>query len=301
MRTTMPRERMRVLYERYLRDEYSPEELDELLRHFAERGKASDLHDVDFAAGNIGPDIRLDGESPPVWRKNWHTPAQGLAGTFVFRQTQKPQKEQISMREVGYRNEAHGIRKVELPDGTTVFLKPNSRIALMTDFAEDPMRRILLDGEAFFAVAKRPGQDFAVRSANGFEVKVLGTRFNLRFEGEKQEVVLTEGKLSIENAQAKVLLSPGQKATYAPDQKAFETSPVDTLHYVSWIRGQIHFSDCRLEEVAAQMNRYYGTGALKIPVRAKNLLFTGYLPTDSQVMCIEILNKTFANHNILNN
>jgi len=316
----MPRERFRVLYERYLRDECGPEELEEMFLHFADRGKATDLHDVDFVAGNIGPDIRMDGETfERVWRSvqkqrfqrkafapnRWLKVAAAavflLAGTFAFRQTQKPQKERTSVYEVVYRNDAHRIEKTELPDGTAVFLKPGSRIVLMTDFADDPARQVLLEGEAFFAVPKRPDRPFVVKSANGFEAKVLGTRFNLKFDGDRQEAVLTEGSLSIENALDKVLLSPRQKAVYVPGRKTFETEQVDTLHYVSWIRGQIHFSDSRLEEVAAEMNRYYGKGTLNIPVRAKGLLFTGYLPADNADRCIEILNKTFANHNIVIN
>jgi|GEM_PF-873561 len=316
MRKMTPTERFAVLYERYLRDGCTPEELEELYRHFAERGKPSDLHGVGDIAEGSGGNVRLDEKSTErLWKRIQRVQSRRrifrsnlflkvaavllLVGTFAFLQMRKQQRSrETAYKETVHRNGTRSVRKVELPDGTVVFLKPGSRIVQTTDFGKDSARRILLEGEAFFAVAKKTGQSFAVVSADGFEIKVLGTRFNLTFGEERREVVLTEGRLSIENAEAKAWLSPGQKATYAPGRKTFETTAVDTLQYVSWIGNQIHFSDSRLEEVAAQMNRYYGPNALHIPERAKGLLFTGHLPADNLDKCIAILNRTFANYNI---
>ncbi|NJK94522.1 MAG: FecR domain-containing protein [Bacteroidales bacterium] len=81
-----------------------------------------------------------------------------------------------------------------LPDGTTGWLNSNSGIRYKGNFINE--RTVLLNGEAYFDVARNPEKHFIVQTS-GINVKVLGTRFNITsYQNENNiEIVLEEGKL----------------------------------------------------------------------------------------------------------
>lgn len=205
-------------------------------------------------------------------------------------------------RQVGsgktFTNTTKDIKKILLEDGSSVILKSGSKLVQVTDFKQDSVRRIRLEGEAFFSIAKRFEQPFMVHSADGFEIRVLGTRFHLNFGKENKEVVLTEGRLSIANNKDKVVVSPGYKAMYSEISNTFQLSAVDTLMYTSWTNRQLYFKDTPLKEVINQLNTIYGTNNLHMHPKFKELQFTGYLPTNNIDHCKEILKKTFINQKL---
>lgn len=197
-----------------------------------------------------------------------------------------------------FTNHSIDIKRIDLQDGSYAILKPGTRIHQITDFEQDSIRLITLEGEAFFSIAKRADQPFLIHSTDNFTVRVLGTRFNLNFQKDNREVILTEGKLSIANEQDKVVLFPSQKARYSEETNTFQTSAVDTLIYTSWVDGLLYFKDTPLKEVIHQLHINYETNDLQLHQKFDKLQFTGYLPINDLNRCKEILKKTFANQNL---
>lgn len=85
------------------------------------------------------------------------------------------------------------VRK--LPDGSIVELNTGADIAVQY---EAGVRRVrLLKGEAHFRVEKDVARPFIVE-ARGIEVRAVGTAFTVQLQSEKVEVVVTEGRVSVE-------------------------------------------------------------------------------------------------------
>lgn len=68
--------------------------------------------------------------------------------------------------------------QVVLPDGTKVWLNSASSVEYVAPFFSRE-RRVKMDGEAYFEVQHDAQAPFVV-STNGLDIKVLGTRFNIR-------------------------------------------------------------------------------------------------------------------------
>jgi len=87
---------------------------------------------------------------------------------------------------------------VTLQDGSSVFLKPKSKISYSSSFNSGNKREVYLSGEAFFEVTKNPARPFYVY-ANELVTKVLGTSFNVQaFENDKNVTVkVSTGRVSV--------------------------------------------------------------------------------------------------------
>lgn len=87
---------------------------------------------------------------------------------------------------------------ITLQDGSSVFLKPKSKISYSNTFNSHKQREVFLSGEAFFEVTKNPDKPFFVY-ANELVTKVLGTSFNVKaFENDKNVTVkVSTGRVSV--------------------------------------------------------------------------------------------------------
>ena len=83
--------------------------------------------------------------------------------------------------------------QVVLPDGTKVWLNSASSVEYVAPFFSRE-RRVKMDGEAYFEVQHDAQAPFVV-STNGLDIKVLGTRFNIRNDDNDHRIttVLLEG------------------------------------------------------------------------------------------------------------
>jgi transmembrane sensor len=95
-------------------------------------------------------------------------------------------------------NQTDTTMLVKLEDGSSVLLKPGSRISYPTSFLSEKYREVYLSGEAFFEVAKDPSKPFLVY-ANELVTKVVGTSFDIRaFEADQDVTVKVHtGKVAV--------------------------------------------------------------------------------------------------------
>ena len=112
-----------------------------------------------------------------------------------------------------------------LPDGTKVWLNASSKISYSLDY-NVVERIILLEGEAYFDVAKNHSKPFVVK-ANNLNIKAYGTLFNVKAYPEENQVITTliEGKVTIEgidesNKKFSLKMDPKQCIIYKTDKKA---------------------------------------------------------------------------------
>lgn len=148
-----------------------------------------------------------------------------------------------------------------LSDGTRVWLNAGTKVIYPVPFA-GVRREILLEGEAFFEVAKDPEHPFVVRTEN-FEVKVLGTSFNINTYGDdgKAYTALQEGVVEISSGEVgnTLIIAPGQVAELDVRQPGalLKISPMPVEQQLAWKEGFFCFRHTSLQEILKQVERYY--------------------------------------------
>lgn len=110
------------------------------------------------------------------------------------------------------------IRRVELADGSVITLGPDSTLAI--HFSEGRREVALLDGMAFFEVARDPARPFSVQ-AGAVSATAIGTAFDVSSEGGAISVSVDQGVVEVRGPQA--ALSPGARLT-AGDWITFDPS-----------------------------------------------------------------------------
>lgn len=166
--------------------------------------------------------------------------------------------------------------EITLPDGSVVLLNADSRISWNSDFNNET-REIQLVGEAFFDVVRHPGRPFIVHTGN-MDVKVLGTRFNVRAYPDDFEPVTTLVSGSVEvtgEAKSAVTLRPLQTAVLDRQTDRFEIFDITEDEAAPWREGKLIFRDAPLEIVIRDIERKYDVECNVGALEMKDFKFTG--------------------------
>lgn len=160
-------------------------------------------------------------------------------------------------------------RRTQFEDGSVVDL--NAATEIEVRYRPDERRVDLHRGEAHFEVAPDPGRPFLVR-AHGVTVRAVGTAFSVRLAGERVEVIVTEGRVAVEQEargesapraatlSAPTLVGAGEQATVALNQPARAPTvapvPAEALEQLrAWQAPVVTFVNAPLREVVARINR----------------------------------------------
>jgi len=148
-----------------------------------------------------------------------------------------------------------GQYKIELADGTQVWLNAETQLRYPAHFGGVTQREVFLEhGEAYFKVAPNAKLPFTVR-ADGTDVKVLGTEFNINTYTKNYVATLVNGSVSVNAGTASTTLRPDQQAIYTEGR--IMKRDVDVEPYVAWIEGQLIFIESSLEDVMMDLGRQY--------------------------------------------
>ena len=156
--------------------------------------------------------------------------------------------------------------RLALPDGSVVELRDGTRVSLQFTAAE---RRVRLMGvEALFTVAKNPARPFVVE-AGAVAVRAVGTAFDVRLDAASVEVLVTEGKVQMEesggaNLQAPFVRSALVTAGEMADVSLASVVPPRVVHLtpaaiseaLEWRKPRLQFYETPLSEAVAEFNRH---------------------------------------------
>ncbi len=167
---------------------------------------------------------------------------------------------------------------VTLDDQTVVHLNYNSRLIYPEKFHGNS-RDVILDGEAYFLVAKDKSRVFVVHTPNG-DVTVHGTEFNVNTRindnGNRTEVVLVNGSVSVMPIDGMdKMLQPGEMAVLSSSERRATITQVDTEPYVAWNTGTFSFKDMPLSKLMDVIARWYGMEVSYEREDLKDLQFSG--------------------------
>jgi transmembrane sensor len=164
-----------------------------------------------------------------------------------------------------YKTPVGGIAQVPLRDGSHITL--NTATQLRVELTPQERHIRLDDGEAYFEVAHDPTRPFVVQVGNK-RIIAVGTQFSVRRNGADIRVVVTEGKVRIDDGSAMprtasggaagdVFVVSGDIASAGDEgivvQKKRLTEIEDSL---SWRQGYLTFHDTSLADAVTEFNRY---------------------------------------------
>jgi len=155
------------------------------------------------------------------------------------------------------------IQSIEFSDGTRATCDVGSTITYTQSLADARAREVLLDGEAYFDVAKDSTSPFIIRTGIG-RVEVLGTKLNVRAWRRNAQVVLAvqEGVVSFQSegnddVSKVVYLTKNEASRLTEGQFPSPPESVDISRYLSWMNKEIYFKNTPVAEVLDQLERWY--------------------------------------------
>ncbi len=236
-------------------------------------------------------------------------------GTYYLLSTQNVEEPKEAVAQYFSISAPRGSKsKVELPDGSTVWLNSDSELRYPGIFA-DNQREVFLTGEAYFDIAKNEAAPFFVR-ANTIEIKVLGTKFNVKSYPEEGtiETTLEEGLINISRvgSEQNFLLKPNQKAVFVKRNGKINTSGplidelknvkpiqrkeqfilaenVETKVYTAWKDQSLIFKSETFEQLVVKMERWYNVEISIENERLKSKILTGSFDKQTIEQALEAL------------
>ena len=151
-------------------------------------------------------------------------------------------------------------QQLQLPDGTRVALDAQSQ--LDTRFGPRQRQVILRSGRAQFQVAPDVDRPFVVE-VDGNVIRDIGTTFQVSRGAAGVTVGLLEGRVSVSRDAVGHAwtseLAPAQQLQIDPQGRAAAVQPLDVAAAHGWTEGELAFTDRRLDDLLAAMNRYSTT------------------------------------------
>ena len=187
-----------------------------------------------------------------------------------------------------------GIRVLSdtLPEGSVVTLNKESLIRYRRSFAGD-VRRVEMEGEAFFAVAPDKNKAFEVQT-NGVTITVLGTSFNVRDIKGKTEVIVETGLVEIRKGGHVVRVGAHEKAVIGMgDAKLIKENNPDQLYNYYRTR-TFECNGTPMWRLVEKLNEVYKVHIVIGDSRLSNLLLTTTFVDESLDGILNVVAKTFA-------
>lgn len=145
---------------------------------------------------------------------------------------------------------------ITLPDGSKVWMDANSSISYPNHFADSEVRKVKLNGQAYFCVTHDEACPFVV-DCGEISTTVLGTEFNIsNIKGSIPQVALINGRVSVKSAKDEVVLKPEQMATLDADGN-LDVEVADLEVVTSWKSGDFYFDGQSLRNIIIEVGRWY--------------------------------------------
>lgn len=182
-----------------------------------------------------------------------------------------------------------------LPDGSKVDLSYMSELRYTMASFNSKHRVVRFSGEGFFTVSRDEAAPFVV-DAEGIEVTVLGTMFNLHVRQDEEMAILylDEGSVELRTSSNMARLSPGQLASVNRITGHIEVSGAGTPEeYTAWRDGYLSFDNRPIGYVLAALSSNYGYN-ISIDVPSDGMSgFTGRIPADNFSEALSIIEYAY--------
>ncbi|EWH13181.1 anti-FecI sigma factor FecR [Cellulophaga geojensis KL-A] len=150
--------------------------------------------------------------------------------------------------------------QIQLSDGTIVFLNAGSSLRYPVAFNKPNNRKVYLQGEAYFDVAKNKKKPFFVETEK-VNVTVLGTKFNVSTYANENNnsVVLQEGSVRVISNNVvdndSLTIVPGERVKLVNNK--FIAEKVNVNKHIAWIDGSLLFINDEFKNIILELERHY--------------------------------------------
>lgn len=183
----------------------------------------------------------------------------GIAASLIFvllgiRGTDLMQNHLQQMAEV---STSFGERKqITLSDGSRIVLNACSSLRYPEAFDGD-VRKVQLNGQAFFEIAHNEEQPFFVEAGN-FHVQVLGTEFDVKSyaDDEVVSVEVKSGRVEVTLPEATLRLKKQEQILMNTVSGEYNKKKGNKV-VASWRKGSICFNHTPIRDVARELERIY--------------------------------------------
>lgn len=194
-----------------------------------------------------------------------------------------------------------------LEDGTRVEL--NRDASLLVRFTPGERRVVLERGEAHFAVTKDPARPFVVQ-VQGVDVRAVGTAFNVRVGSAAVEVLVTEGRVQLDQrrepagageappAPLPQILEARQRAvvslaaaTTLPEIATLTAGEIERV--LAWQHRVIDFTAAPLMDVVAEFNRRNAVQIVIVDPELASIRVSATLRSDKIDSFVRLLETAF--------
>lgn len=147
---------------------------------------------------------------------------------------------------------------LRLADGSKVWLNAASSLTYTASLTERGERRVKLNGEAYFEVAKDKSHPFVVETANQ-KVKVLGTHFNINSYADEPQITTTllEGAIEVSHLTShnSQLLKPGQQSLNKNGNITVINANIEQV--MDWQQGDFNMNHVNFKTAMRKIARWY--------------------------------------------
>jgi ferric-dicitrate binding protein FerR (iron transport regulator) len=187
------------------------------------------------------------------------------------------------------------VKNITLPDGSDVVLNKNSSLTLLDDYGTE-LRKMRLDGEAFFKVKNNENQPFIVKSGD-LEVEVLGTQFNIDAQNSEgnSTVFVHEGKVKVTSlkSRTKVLLTAGESSIFENTTSTLRKDKVNQYNATSWLDDKLRFENTELSQVIRDIEDHYAISVILNNNELTNCTYTSIFNGATADEVLETLSAVF--------
>lgn len=171
-------------------------------------------------------------------------------------------------------------RMCVLPDSSTVWLEPNSKIRISSEFLNN--REVWLTGSSVFEVKKRADSAFKVH-INTACIEVKGTVFSINQPTQDTSIIaLYEGAIDfIGKNQSLISMTPSQRLVY--DVHTGSTHVENFSENIQWVDGNYRFTDIRIDSLMDFIRKKYRVEVELDKAINYDLLLTGTIRNDETV------------------
>lgn len=166
---------------------------------------------------------------------------------------------------------------LELSDGSKVSLNTGSQLSFPESMSHRK-REVALAGEAYFDIIHHKNRPFIVHVENS-EIKVLGTSFNIKSEGNGDIVVsVISGKVlftEVNNEHNSITLEAGEMGILNKESKHFTSRDFYSENFLYWRTDSLSFKHMPLDSVFRELESHFDVEiVIKDPEINKNKLTT---------------------------
>lgn len=177
-------------------------------------------------------------------------------------------------------------RQEVLPDGSQVMLNANTTLNYRK-WKQGTDREVWINGEAFFHVKKTAQKTRFIVHTGHFDVVVTGTQFNVINRNSRNNVLLTEGSVTVQGKEGAVQMKPGEFVEF--NSTGIQKKEVNNAPVLAWTEHKFIFEKTPMTEVAELVTDLYGVKVNLAYTTAATDSLSGIIPNDNLEEVVQLL------------